>query len=357
MCVLTRYPPLSSLRSVPRLIVRVLPLPTSGCLTPPRAPARSYSNISRSLLFPSDYVSALLELSFARALPRLHPPPRTPADSLSTLGLLSAGEDMQRREEEGGEYLRQVTGAGALAREGAAHARTGGDTHARGVECTGPAASSLSLDLVAGPGAGASAFPDAEANGACVWTGDAHARGVVRAGSAASNCLGSEYVRGALLGGGRRRLSARADEPGCARRRGGQREEKEHRVRSSRARATLMPMRTRGAESSGTGPAASSDLSSQVPVLLQEVTVHSRIATSVLVDGCGRGEGTGTGARADSVSSAGGTRSSGGLAKGRPEVVGSARKRFAMPTRSVSHTCEVIRHARARARAWTAPRS
>ncbi|KAJ7318697.1 hypothetical protein DFH08DRAFT_891724 [Mycena albidolilacea] len=43
-------------------------------------------------------------------------------------------------------------------------------------------------------------------------------------------------------------------------------------------------------------------------------------------DGRGRGEGTGTGARADSVSSAGGTRSSGGLAKGRREVVGSARK-------------------------------
>jgi hypothetical protein len=42
----------------------------------------------------------------------------------------------------------------------AAHARTGGDARARGVECVGPAAPSLSLDLVAGPGAGASALPD-----------------------------------------------------------------------------------------------------------------------------------------------------------------------------------------------------
>jgi hypothetical protein len=42
----------------------------------------------------------------------------------------------------------------------AAHARTGGDAHARGVECAGPAAPSLSLNLVAGPGAGASAFPN-----------------------------------------------------------------------------------------------------------------------------------------------------------------------------------------------------
>jgi hypothetical protein len=127
-----------------------------------------------------------------------------------------------------------------------------------------------------------------------------------------------------------------------------------------------MPMHTRGTVSSGTGPTASSELSPQVPVLLQEVTVpHSRIATSVLVwvdksvlavsmlragstpsagDGRGRGEGmgTGTGARADSISSAGGTggtRSSGGLAQGRREVVGSARKRVSMPTRPVSlHT-------------------
>jgi hypothetical protein len=45
-----------------------------------------------------------------------------------------------------------------------------------------------------------------------------------------------------------------------------------------------VPMHTCGTVSSGTGPAASSDLSPQVPVLLQEVTVpHSRIVTSVLV--------------------------------------------------------------------------
>jgi hypothetical protein len=182
------------------------------------------------------------------------------------------------------------------------------------------------------------------------------------------------------MGGGRRRLGVRADERGCARKRGRQSEEKERRVRSSRVRAMPMPMRTRGAVSSGTGPAASSDLSPQV--LLQGVTVpSSRIATSVLVwvnksvlaasmlragstpsagDGRGRGEGTGTGARAESVSStggAGGTRSSGGFAKGRREVVGSARKIVAMPTRPVSHTCEVVRHARARARVWTAHQS
>jgi hypothetical protein len=86
------------------------------------------------------------------------------------------------------------------------------------------------------------------------------------------------------MSGGRRRLGMRADERGCARKRGRESEEQQHCVRSSRAGAMPVPMHTRGTVSSGTGPATSSDLSPQVPVLLQEVKVpHSRIATSVLV--------------------------------------------------------------------------
>jgi hypothetical protein len=145
MCIPTRYPPLSSLRSVPRLIVRAIPLPTSGCLTPPLAPARPYSNIPHSPPF-------RLRTRAARAFIRSRPSPPPPASAsacgtrpirrqphtrplcpsfkhcvcraaigegrgrggvwnpLSTLGLLNAREKLQRREEEGAEYLRQVSG-------------------------------------------------------------------------------------------------------------------------------------------------------------------------------------------------------------------------------------------------------
>jgi hypothetical protein len=137
MCVPTRYPPLSSLRSVPRLIVHVFPLTTSGCLTPPLAPARPYSNIPHSLPF-------RLRICAARGFIRSHPSPPPPASTsacgtrpirrhphtrplcpsfkhcvcraaigegrgrggvrnpLSTLGLLSAGENVHWREEEEG---------------------------------------------------------------------------------------------------------------------------------------------------------------------------------------------------------------------------------------------------------------
>jgi hypothetical protein len=159
-------------------------------------------------------------------------------------------------------------GAGALAREG--DAKNGACADGRcGVECAGPAASSSPSILWQVRVRAQARFPMYEAN-AHVWTGDVPARGV-RAGSAASNCLAcleSDYVRGALLGAGRRRLGVRADELRRARRRGGQSEEKEHCVRSSGAGAMPVPMHTHGTVSSETGPAASSDLSPQVPVRL-----------------------------------------------------------------------------------------
>ncbi|KAJ7318712.1 hypothetical protein DFH08DRAFT_396294 [Mycena albidolilacea] len=188
-------------------------------------------------------------------------------------------------------------------------------------------------------------FPMYEANGACVWTSDAHACGVVRAGRPPRIVLLVLSLSMCVM----RCWSVGDVDSVCelmnfdARAGAGDKVRRKNTVRSSKARAMPMPMHTRGTASSGTGPAASSDLSPQVPVLLQEVTVpHSRIATSVLVwvgnsvlavsmlragstpsagDGRGRGEGTGMGARADSVSSAGGL--------GRDKVVGRARERKA----------------------------
>jgi hypothetical protein len=71
----------------------------------------------------------------------------------ATAGDLMCDEDERTRTRAQALWLEKGT-------QRAAHARTGGDAHARGVECAGPAAPSLSLNLVAGPGAGASAFPD-----------------------------------------------------------------------------------------------------------------------------------------------------------------------------------------------------
>ncbi|KAJ7721239.1 hypothetical protein B0H14DRAFT_2642511 [Mycena olivaceomarginata] len=283
--------------------------------------------------FPSVYASALLELPFARALPRLHLRPRAravrapfdgnriparsaPPPSIPFVARPSAkgeGEacgirfppvacSAQRRGEcaaEGGRgrgvseaapvYEADVEADAELVDESVggaraagdlmcdedgrtrtraqalwleketqrgAHARTGGDAHARGVECAGPAAPSLSLDLEAGPGAGASAFPDGRSKRACVWTGDVPARGVVR---------------------------------------GGQSEEKERRP---------------GLASRGEGAA------------LADRDVGAGVGGQVGAGGINAARGLYS---ICSVSSAGGTRSSGGLAKGRWERAKKSR--------------------------------
>ncbi|KAJ7318685.1 hypothetical protein DFH08DRAFT_819588 [Mycena albidolilacea] len=293
------------------------------------------TQIISPLPFPSVYGSAPLELSFARALPRLHLRPRAPAhcvcraaigkgrggggvwDPLPALGLLSAGENVHRREEEGREYLRQVSGEYGTVWRAPDEADVEADAE--------PVDESVVCKAESECG-----WADQDTAQA-LWLEKGTRRAThARTGGAASSaqglllplprsCGGSDAGARAFPDGRskrRARKTKRRERTPCAEQQGARDAHADAHARHGVERDWAH--RLFGSESAGPGPASRGD-----GAALADRDVGVGVGDG---RGRGRGESTGTGARADSVSSAGGTRSSGGLAKGRREIVGSEKE-------------------------------